>query len=50
MGNQAVKDIYNGSTWLDMRQYWAIWMIIKVREAGIRLNEARKTHDNAITT
>ena len=25
-------------------------LIIKVREAGIRLNKARKTHDNAITT
>ena len=33
-----------------MRQAWAIWLIIKVREAGVRLNKARKTHDNAITT
>ena len=28
----------------------AIWLILKVREAGIRLNEAGKAHDNAITT
>ena len=33
-----------------MRQALAIWMITKVRKAGIRLNEAGKTHDNAITT
>ena len=28
--------------WLDMRQDRAIWLILKVREAGIRLNEAGK--------
>ena len=39
-----------GSAWLDMRQARAIWLIIKVREADVRLNKARKTHDNAITT
>ena len=50
MGNQAAKDIKNGSTWLDMRQDRAIWLIIKVRKVGIRLNKARKTHDNGITT
>ena len=33
-----------------MRQAWDIGLIIKVREVGIRLNEAGKTHDNAITT
>ena len=49
-GNQAAKDIENDSAWLDMRQARAIWLIIKVREAGIRLNKASKTHDNAITT
>ena len=50
MGNQAARDIYNGSVWLDMRQARAIWLILKVREAGIRLNKAGKAHDNAITT
>ena len=33
-----------------MRQAWAIWPIIKVKEAGIRLNKASKTHNNTITT
>ena len=50
IGNQAAKDIQNGSVWLDMRQAWAIWLILKVREASIRLNEAGKAHENAITT
>ena len=36
--------------WLDMRQDRAIWLILKVREADIRLNEAGKAHENAITT
>ena len=31
-----------------MRQARAIWLIIKVREAGIRLNKESKTYDNAI--
>ena len=50
IGNQAAKDVQNGSMWLDMRQDQAIWLILKVKEAGIRLNEVGKTHDNAITT
>ena len=50
MGNQAAKDIQNGSAWLDMRQDWAIWLIIRVREADIRLKKVGKTHDNEITT
>ena len=33
-----------------MRQARAIWLIIKVREADVRLNKEIKTHDNAITT
>ena len=33
-----------------MTQARAIWLIIKVKEANIRLNEVGKTHDNAITT
>ena len=33
-----------------MRQYQAIWLIIEVREADIRLNKESKTHDNAIIT
>ena len=49
-GNQVAKDIKDGSAWLDMRQAWAIWLKIKVREASIRLNEASKAHDNSITT
>ena len=44
MGNQVAKDIYNGSAWLDMRQARAIWLILKVREADIRLNDVRKAH------
>ena len=50
IGNQAAKDKKYGSAWLDMRQAQAIGLILKVREAGIRLNEAGKVHDNAITT
>ena len=30
-----------------MRQARAIWLIIKVMEASIRLNKVKKTHDNA---
>ena len=33
-----------------MRQDWAIWLKLNVREVGVRLNKARKSHDNAITT
>ena len=33
-----------------MRQDWAVWLILKVMEADIRLNEVGKAHDNAITT
>ena len=33
-----------------MRQTRAIWLILKVREVGIRLNKEIKAHDNAITT
>ena len=50
IGNQAAKDIKDGSARLDMRQAWAIWMKLNVREAGIKLNKAGKAHDNAITT
>ena len=50
IGNQAAKDIKYGSAWLDMRQAQAIWLKLKVREAGVRLNKAGKAHDNAITT
>ena len=45
-----MKDIKNGFAWIDMRQAQAICLILKVWEAGIRLNEASKAHDNAITT
>ena len=50
IGNQAAKDIQNGSAWLDMRQARAIWLKRNVREAGIKLNKADKAHDNAFTT
>ena len=50
MGNEATKDIKNGSAWLDMRQARAIWLKLKVREAGVRFKKAGKAHDNAITT
>ena len=49
-GNQAAKDIKNGSAWLDMRQAWAIWLKRNVRGTGIKLNKAGKSHDNAFTT
>ena len=35
---------------MDMRQDRAKWLIIKVKEANIRLNKASKTNDNEITT
>ena len=50
IGNQAAKDIKDGSTWLDMRQDQAIWLKLKFKEASIRLKKAGKSHDNAITT
>ena len=40
----------NGYAWLDMRQAQDIWLKRNVREAGIKLNKAGKSHDNAITT
>ena len=48
--NQDAKDIKDGSAWQDMRQSRAIWLILKVREASIRLNKVGKSHDNSITT
>ena len=50
IGNQAAKDIQNGSAWLDMRQAWAIWLKHNVRGASIKLNKAGKYHDNAFAT
>ena len=49
-GNQATKDIKNGSAWLDTRQAQAIWLKCNVRGAGIKLNKVGKAHDNAFTT
>ena len=48
--SQAAKDIKNGSVWLDMGQARAIWLKRNARGDGIKLNEAGKAHDNAITT
>ena len=50
IGNQAAKDVKDGSIWLDKRQAWAIWLKLKVREANVRLKKAGKAHDNSITT
>ena len=47
--NQHGNQIQKGSAWIDTRQARAIGMIIEVREVDIRLNKARKIHDNAIT-
>ena len=44
--NQAVKDIKNGSSWLDMRQAQTIWLKRNVKEADIKLNKVGKAHDN----
>ena len=49
-GNQAAKDIKNGSAWLDMRQAQAIWLKRNVKGASIKLNKVGKAHDNAFTT
>ena len=49
-GNQAAKDIQNGSAWLDIRQDRAICLKRNVRGAGIKLNKTSKAHDNAFTT
>ena len=49
-GNQAAKDIRNGSAWLDMRQARDRWLKCNVRGAGIKVNKAGKAHDNAFTT
>ena len=49
-GNQATKDLKNGSAWLDMRQAQDIWLKRNVRGADIKLNKAGKAHDNAFTT
>ena len=51
IGNQATKDIKDGSAWLDMmRQAQAIWLKLKVKKADVRLKKVGKAHDNAITT
>ena len=50
IGNQAAKDIQNGSAWLDMRQARAIWLKCNVRGAGIKLNKIGKAHYNTFTT
>ena len=50
VGESSFKRYIKGFAWLDMRQDWAIWLMIKVREAVIRLNKVIKIHDNAITT
>ena len=34
-----------GSTWLDMRQAQAIWMITRSQGAGIKLKKESKTHE-----
>ena len=39
-----------GSTWLDMRQARAIWLITQIHRADINLKKERKTHENEITT
>ena len=49
-GNQAAKDIKNGSAWIDMRQAWVIWLKCNVRGASIKLNKIGKSHHNASTT
>ena len=49
-GNQAAKDIKNGSAWLDMRQARAIRLKRNVRGASIKLNKTGKAHENASTT
>ena len=49
-GNQAAKDIKNGSACLDTRQARAIWLKRNVRGANIKLNKTGKAHDNASTT
>ena len=48
--SQAVKDIKNGSAWLDMRQAQDIRMKRNVRGSDIKLNKAGKAHENAFTT
>ena len=45
MGNQAAKDMQNGSAWLDMRQARAIWLITESQGADIKLKKARKMHE-----
>ena len=45
-----MKDIKNVFAWLEMRQAWAIWLKLDVREASVTLNKAGKAHDNTITT
>ena len=50
IGNQAAKDIKDGSAWLHMRQARAIWLNLKVREASVRLKKVGNAYDNAITT
>ena len=50
IGNQAAKDIQNGSAWLDMRQARAIRLKRNVRGASIKLNKTGKAHENAFTT
>ena len=39
IGNKVAKDVKDGYGWLDMRQAWAIWLKLNVREASVRLNK-----------
>ena len=49
IGNQATKDIKDGSAWIDMRQALAIWLKLKVKEADVRVKKVGKSHDIVIT-
>ena len=46
-GNQAAKDIKNGSAGLDMRQAWAIWLKRNVKEADIKLNKDTHVYESS---
>ena len=43
IGNQATKDIKDGSTWLDMRQAQAIWLKLQSQGSQHKAQEGRKS-------
>ena len=47
---QGEKDMQKDSSWLDVRQARAIWLITQSQGVSIKFKKTSKTHENEITT